>query len=276
MIKEFMITGDCHREFSRFKNYPVEIQNNPEVAVIILGDAGINYTLNKYDNDIKDYLTKNYKFRIYCVRGNHEARPQNVQGMKLIYDEDVCGDVYMEEAWPQIRYFKDWGIYQLGKYRAAVIGGAYSVDKEYRLMRGSGWFEDEQLSIDEMLECTRDFMGEEVDLVFSHTCPICWEPRDLFLSMINQSSVDKSMELFLEELAKVFRWKVWAFGHYHCDRVERPYVEQYYRDTEDITFIIKRWDAYKETGKLDWWLVKSPQFYYDDKIQEGDYFEDET
>lgn len=276
MIKKFMITGDCHREFSRFKNYPTEIQNNPEVAVIILGDAGINYTLNKYDNDIKDYLTKNYKFRIYCVRGNHEARPQNVQNMKLIYDEDVCGDVYMEEAWPQIRYFKDWGIYTLGEYKVAVIGGAYSVDKEYRLMCGSGWFEDEQLSVDEMLECTRDFMGEEVDLVLSHTCPICWEPTDLFLSAIDQSSVDKSMELFLEELAKVFRWKVWIFGHYHADRIERPYVEQYYRDTEDIAFIIKRWDIYKETGKLDWWLVKSPQFYYDNEIQEGDYFEDDT
>lgn len=276
MIKEFIITGDCHREFSRFKNYPEEIQNNPEVAVIILGDAGINYTLNKYDNDIKDYLTKNYKFRIYCVRGNHEARPQNIQNMKLVYDEDVCGDVYMEEAWPQIRYFKDWGIYQLGEYRAAVIGGAYSVDKEYRLMRGSGWFEDEQLSTDEMLECTRDFMGEEVDLVLSHTCPICWEPRDLFLSGINQSNVDKSMELFLEEILKVFRWKILLFGHYHADRIERPGVEQFYKNTENIKTIVDRWNTYNKTGELDWWLVKSPQFYYNDKIQQGDYFEDET
>lgn len=276
MIKYWFITGDCHRDFSRFKNYPENMTDYDNVAIIILGDAGINYCLNNYDDQLKDYLTSHYKFRIYCVRGNHEARPQNIEGMKLVYDEDVCGDVYMEEAWPQIRYFKDWGIYTLGKYKVAVIGGAYSVDKEYRLMRGSGWFENEQLSVDEMLECTRDFMGEEVDLVLSHTCPICWEPTDLFLSMVDQSSVDKSMELFLEELAKVFRWKIWLFGHYHADRLERPYVEQYYRDTEDIAFIIKRWDAYKETGELDWWLVKSPQFYYDDKIQEGDYFEDET
>ena len=272
MIKKFMITGDCHRDFSRFKDYPAEIQNNPEVAVIILGDAGINFTLNKYDNDIKNYLTKNYKFRIYCVRGNHEARPQNVKNMKLIYDEDVCGDVYMEEDWPQIRYFKDWGIYQLGEYRAAVIGGAYSVDKEYRLMRGSGWFEDEQLSTDEMLECTADFMGEEVDLVLSHTCPICWEPTDLFLPSINQSYVDKSMELFLEELAKVFRWKVWLFGHYHADRLERVGVEQFYKDTEDLETIMYRWSKENKVDP-DWWLEKSPFYYEPPGIKQGDYFD---
>ena len=276
MIKYYFLTGDCHRDFSRFENYPENITDYDNVAIIILGDAGINYCLDERDSQLKDYLTKHYKFRIYCVRGNHEARPQNVPSMKLVYDEDVCGDVYMEEAWPQIRYFKDWGIYTLGKYRVAVIGGAYSVDKEYRLIRGASWFEDEQLSVDEMLECTRDFMGEEVDLVLSHTCPICWEPTDLFLSMIDQSSVDKSMELFLEELAKVFRWKVWCFGHYHADRLERPRVEQFFKDLEELDTIVGRWDTYKETGELDWWLIKSPQFYYDDEIQEGDYFEDGT
>ena len=271
MIKHYFLTGDCHRDFSRFKNYPENMTDYDNVAIIILGDAGINYYLDEHDNQLKDYLTSHYKFRIYCVRGNHEARPQNVKDMKLVYDEDVCGDVYMEEAWPQIRYFKDWGIYTLGKYKVAVIGGAYSVDKKYRLLRGAQWFEDEQLSTNEMIECIKEFMGKKVDMVLTHTCPVNYEPCDLFLVSINQASVDKSMEIFLEELSKLFYWKVWCFGHYHSDRIERPYVEQYYKDTENIETIMQRWDTYAKTKELDWWLVKSPNFYFCETTKEGDY-----
>lgn len=211
-------------------------------------------------------LSKRYKFRIYCVRGNHEARPQNVEGMKLIYDEDVKSEVYMQDKWPTIRYFKDWGIYTLGAYKIAVIGGAYSVDKRYRLQNNYIWFPDELLTTDEMLECTADFINQEVDFVFCHTAPLCWEPADLFLNSIDQSKVDKSMELFLEEVLRCFEWKIFCFGHYHADRIERPYVEQFFRDTENIEILYNRWKKYSETKELDWWLEKSENFYMEDYL----------
>ena len=268
MITNWLITGDCHREFSRFKNYDKEVQEDENTAVIILGDAGINFTLDEHDNQIKNFLSKRFKFRIYCVRGNHEARPQDIPGMKLVYDEDVKGEVYMEEKWPNIRYFKDWGIYLIDGLEVAVIGGAYSVDKWFRLERGSGWFENEQLSEEEMLAATIELTGAEVDMVLTHTCPVCWEPTDLFLSGIDQSRVDKSMELFLEEIAKCFGWKVWCFGHYHADRLERPGVEQYFKDTDSLKTIWRRWQDYEQKGKdaLDWWMVKSPMFYAEDEL----------
>ena len=270
MINRVLITGDTHREFSRFKNYNKEIQKDSNTAVIILGDAGINVTNDEHDNQIKNFLTKRFNFRIYCVRGNHELRPQDVPGMKLVYDEDVDGEVYMEDKWPTLRYFKDWGIYTINGYKVAVIGGAYSVDKYYRLQNGAFWNEFEMLTDEEMLQCTIDFTNQEVDFVFTHTCPICWEPSDLFLNGINQAKVDKSMELFLEEVAQCFDWKVWAFGHYHADRIERPYVEQFYRDTEDIKVLWDRWQRYdpKDGESLDWWLDKSPNFYMTDFLLE--------
>lgn len=279
MITNWLLTGDCHRDFSRFKNYPAEVQNDSETAVIILGDAALNWTIDGHDADVKNFLRKSYNFRIYCVRGNHEARPQNVPDMKLIYDYDVCGEVYMQDAWPNIRYFKDWGIYTIDGLRVAVIGGAYSVDKFYRLDRAvaasknpetdwTGWFADEQLSDEEMLQCTIDLTNQEVDMVLTHTCPVCWEPVDLFLRGIDQSKVDKSMELFLEEIGKCFGWKVWCFGHYHADRIERPGVEQFFRDTEHLKAVWQRWEEYWRTDgeSLDWWLVKSPMFYADDEV----------
>ena len=263
MVEHWFITGDTHRDFSRFKRYPENMTDYENVAIIILGDAGINYTLDKQDNELKDYLTKNYKFRIYCIRGNHEARPQDVSDMQLVYDEDVDGEVYMQKAWPQIRYFKDWGIYTINGFKVAVIGGAYSVDKWYRLTRGAKWFTNEQLSAKEMIDCMKDLSHKEVDFIFTHTCPTGWEPKDLFLSAIDQENVDNSMELFFDGLFQDIKWKIACFGHYHADRLERPYVEQYYKDTEDIKAIWEKWQNYSQNKELDWWLIKSPNFYQD-------------
>ena len=228
MIKQWFLTGDLHANITRFKNLDKTIQKNAEVGIIVLGDAGFNYTMDVNDSHLKNTLDKKYAFTIYCLRGNHEARPQNVPGMELVYDENVKGEIYMQPRWPKLRYFKDWGVYTIDDYKVAIVGGAYSVDKEYRLQNGLRWFEDEQLDVDEMIHCTRDFTNQKIDLVLTHTCPINWEPSDLFLPSINQSKVDKTMELFLEELAQVFDWNVWCFGHYHGDRIERPHVEMLY------------------------------------------------
>ena len=90
MIKQYFLTGDTHGNFSRFKHY----ENNPDNAIIILGDAGFNFYLNHRDDDLKKFITNKYKFTIYCVRGNHETRSQNVSGMLYAYDENV--DKYVE------------------------------------------------------------------------------------------------------------------------------------------------------------------------------------
>ena len=264
MIEHWFITGDCHRDFSRFKNYDKKMQEDEHAAIIILGDSGINWTLDEYDVQLKNSLTQHYKFRIYCVKGNHDAPIRDVKDMHLDYDDDVHGFVYMQDKWPNIRYFKDYGIYWIDGLRVCVIGGAYSVDKYYRLQNGYRWFENEQLSKEEQEDCLwylRESFSDEYDLVLTHTCPISWEPTDLFLNGIDQSQVDKTMEIFLEKVFAQIKWKVACFGHYHADRRERPYVEQFYQYTENLVNIMNRWKKYAETGELDWWLVKSPNFY---------------
>ena len=270
-INRWLITGDTHQDFSRFKNYEKEIQEDEHTAIIILGDAALNWDLNENDDAVKDILTRRYKFHIYCVRGNHEARPQDVPGMKIVYDDNVGGEVYIQDQWPTIHYFKDWGIYTIAGFKVAVIGGAYSVDKYYRLANNYTWFDNEQLTEEEMFKCFSQLNQASIDFVFSHTCPLCWEPTDLFLRMIDQNTVDKTTEIFLENLGKSFYWKIWLFGHYHHDRLERPGVEQFFKNTENIIDIWDRWNSDKE---LDWWMIKSPLYYADDELLRirDDYF----
>jgi len=269
MIKNWLIRGDTHGTFTWMADGRLEGFAPEETAIIILGDVGLNFYLNKSDDRNKKEVNAR-GYRLYCVRGNHEARPQDLN-MELLWDEDVDGEVYWQPEYPNIRYFKDFGIYNVGGYSAAVIGGAYSVDKAMRIARDpinqdpkkTGWFPNEQLSIEEMLAATNLLRDRHYNFVLTHTCPVDWEPTDLFYATTNQSTVDKSMELFLSDLAKKINWDVWCFGHYHADRIERPYVQQFFNCIESLDGVWFRWEKYDSTGQLDWWLPKSPQFYWD-------------
>ena len=276
MIKNWIVTGDTHGgmgAISRIDN----IQRNmsdckpEESAIIILGDAGLNFYLNGTDKKYKKQLN-NMGYYIYCVRGNHEERPENIPGMVLIEDEDVKNLVWFQEEFPNIRYFVDGNEYNIDGHSTLVIGGAYSIDKWYRLARAGyapeeanianpkkcGWFRDELLTANEMEAIDKKVYGKHYDFIFSHTCPYSWEPTDLFLSGIDQSKVDKSMEIWLNNLKDNVDWGVFCFGHFHADRIERPYVEQFYQDYENLNTIWDRWQQYTVTEELDWWLPKSP------------------
>ena len=270
-IKNFLITGDTHgRVAERIGNIAHNSHDllPEETAVIILGDAGFNYWLNDSDTREKRRVCK-YGYTIYCVRGNHEERPENLNYEKS-WDDDVQGEVYVDPVCDLIRYFIDGEVYVINGHRTLVIGGAYSVDKHYRLQRAaaagqsfSGWFKDEQLSDWEVQAIAYNRFGEEYDFVFTHTCPLSWEPTDLFLGCIDQSTVDKSTEMFLDEVRQEVSWKIWCFGHYHADRLERPRVEQFYTDWENLDAVWNRWYDEK-TVDTEWWLQKSPNYYMED------------
>ena len=216
MIKTWLITGDTHGDTTRysiFKSY----ENPEEVAMIVLGDAGFNYELN-YNDLISKRRASQYGGYIYCVRGNHEERPENIRTMIKEWDSNVCGFVYMEHDFPLIRYFIDGETYLINGLRTLVLGGAYSIDKQYRLTFGCKWFKNEQLSADEMDAISKKYKGDRFNLILAHTCPRSWQPTDLFLSGVSQSSVDTSMEDWMEEFKDTIDFDHWLFGHYHGDR----------------------------------------------------------
>ena len=275
MIKNWIITGDTHggsAAITRIEN----IHRNMEdcvpkyTGIIILGDAGLNFYLNNTDKKYKKILN-DMGYHIYCVRGNHEERPENIPGMILVEDENVDNAVWIQEEFPNIRYFVDGNEYNIGGHSALVIGGAYSIDKWYRLARAGyspaeaetanpkkcGWFKSELLTPEELEVIEDKVANKEYDFIFTHTCPFSWEPTDLFLRGIDQSQVDKSMEFWLDELRHHVDWHVWLFGHYHADRIERPRVEQMYMDYEKLETIWNRWYDEK-TYEKEWWLPKSP------------------
>ena len=213
------VTGDCHRDFSKIEFFCRHNRSSlsKEDIMIVLGDAGINYALDGLDIKLKRNLAK-LPITLLCVHGNHEERPY-LMGT-YVEVEWHGGSVYMENVYPNILFAKDGEIYDFDGKKAMAIGGAYSVDKEFRLMAGRPWFESEQPSneIKAYVEERLAMNNWKVDYVLSHTCPSKWEPIDLFLEGLDQSKVDKSTEEWLTQLEKKMNYERWYFGHYHDNR----------------------------------------------------------
>lgn len=269
MITHFLITGDCHGKYDRFHNFYAPNMKDtvfkewlfpPEsVAFICLGDFGINFYLDSSDKKRKRKLNK-LGYTFYIIRGNHDYRPEHLSNIKMVYDFDICGNVFLEDEYQNIRYLIDGETYKLW-YEAAkndfvelktlVLGGAYSVDKESRLEGLSfaersdptlcakhGWFMDEQLSEEEKNKIIDEVDGKTFDIVLSHTCPLCYEPWYLFVPQVTQEKVDRSTEQFLSDIKERIKFKYWWFGHFHDDQVIEPGVRLFYKDIVPLEHLV--------------------------------------
>ena len=256
MIHYYAI-GDIHGDFKAVRDFVQrniqlhkDIANGDENVLICLGDFGGNYFFNHRDEGFKKKLGK-YQFTYFVIRGNHEERPSKVMEMypDLWHTEEYFGNlVYVENQFPYIKYASDIPcIYNIAGAKTLVIPGAFSVDKSYRLANGWGWFEGEQLTNEEMsigLKLIKDH-NNSFDLVLSHTCPIIFEPTDLFLSFVDQSMVDKTMERYLGKIEYNIDYKLWLWGHYHADRM--------YPEGKQIMLFHQalKLDGWLSTGKID-------------------------
>ena len=208
------LTGDTHGDFRRIKQFCFKVTPTLDDTLIILGDASFNYYANYRDEKAKIYASK-LPITFFCTHGNHERRPTTIP--TYIEKEYHGGTVWFEEAYPNILFAKDGEIYDFDGKKCIVIGGAYSVDKFYRLTMGWSWFSDEQPSpeIKRQVEEQLASVDYKVDVVLSHTCPVKYEPVETFMPNIDQSKVDRSTEIWLGEIESKLTYKKWYCGHYH-------------------------------------------------------------
>ncbi len=225
--------GDTHggyRDIIKFCNRQHLLRTD---VIIILGDAGYNYYGGERDADAKLHLSR-VKPTILCIHGNHEIRPVNIPSYKT--REWNGGIVWYEEEYPNLLFAKDGEIYTLNGLNYLAIGGAYSVDKHLRLRRGAGWWEDEQPSDETKRYVEEQVRAHKVDVILSHTCPRKYIPTEVFLPMVDQSTVDNSTEIWLDQIEEVVNYKAWYCGHWHTDkRIDRlHFLYRTFESEEDI------------------------------------------
>ena len=211
------ITGDTHGHFSRIESFCEKMQPNKDDTMIILGDAGFNYYGSLKDKSRKQAMAA-LPLTIFSIHGNHEMRPSAIPTYRIT--EWNGGKVYVEDDYPNLLFAIDGEVYDLDGIKTIAIGGAYSVDKYYRLAMGWNWWADEQPSAEikakvEQALAARDW---NIDIVLSHTVPLKYEPVEVFMSGFDQSKVDKSTEIWLDSIEDRLTYKHWYAGHYHTEK----------------------------------------------------------
>ena len=208
-------TGDIHGMPWNVVKLSIRLHLTKADTIVLLGDVGANFYCDERDNECKAALNK-IKPTVLCIHGNHEARPSSLP----MYRQKSWngGLVWYEEEYPSLLFAKDGEIFDLEGLRHLAIEGAYSVDKYYRLTRGINWFPDEQPS-EEIKQYVEEQIKEKpFDIVLSHTCPFKYEPTEVFLPMIDQSTVDSSTEQWLDDIEENIEYKAWFCGHWHIDK----------------------------------------------------------
>ena len=209
------ITGDIHGSIGPIYELFEKFHPTADDIIVLLGDAALNYTGMLRDHIIKQEF-RDLKTTFFCIHGNHENRPQNI----CSYHEKQWhgGRVMYEENYPNILFPLDGDIFDLEGKQCLVIGGAYSVDKFYRLRNRQKWWPDEQPSpsIKEYVE--KQVKSHHIDVVFSHTCPYKYIPTEAFLPGLDQSTIDNSTEQWLDKIEEMTDYKAWYLGHWHINK----------------------------------------------------------
>ena len=209
------ITGDIHGDPRRIVEFSEKFDVTRQDIIVILGDVGANYDVGPRDEWMKGVLA-GISPTILCIHGNHEARPETVPG--YVEKQWNGGSVFVQPEYPNLLFAKDGEIYSLNGKRCFAIGGAYSVDKHIRLVRRWAWFPDEQPSEQIKAYVEQQLSENQIDVVFSHTCPEQYKPVECFLPGIDQSEVDDSTERWLGELEQSINYSAWYCGHWHINK----------------------------------------------------------
>lgn len=238
------ITGDKHgMESDLLVSFGSVANPSENDTLIICGDFGAEYGAS-INGRIKK-AAKKFPGQIVILRGNHDARywsrhtdnngtPEKGWHIEVSgFQKNYYGKFLVQDKYPNIKYVQDeGGLYLIDGYTFLMIPGAYSVDKYHRLSSGMNYEFNEQLTKEEMkqLSYTCGLWYNEIDFVISHTAPMKIEPalQYLFLGFIDQSSVDKTMEHWMDDIAWEIeqgdKFKQWFFGHFHDDKT----INQYY------------------------------------------------
>lgn len=199
------ITGDTHGRAGEFLGRFDETPTADD-TVIIAGDFG--FIFGEYQKTGLEMLKKQ-PFTIAFVDGNHENFPELYK-----YPEEQWNGGLVNRIADNIVHLKRGELFTIEGKTFFTFGGAYSIDKAWRVENISWW--SEELPSSEEYAHGRETLsrcGFTVDYIVTHTCPesvaerICPRP-DIH---------DRELRVFLQEVADNTGFKRWYFGHYHGD-----------------------------------------------------------
>lgn len=159
-INKILVTGDVHGNTGAWKFNIFPAAKKAGVDLILqVGDFGFWSETEKYIVKLSRYAT-NWEIPVYWLDGNHE----NYDALERIGAFDADTEV---EVAPNVFYLPRGFRWTWWDKTFMSLGGAYSVDKAFRVP-GKSWWPQEDLTLK---QAYRAIQGGPVDVLFTHEAP---------------------------------------------------------------------------------------------------------
>lgn len=199
------LSGDTHGDidFQKLKTYFANRYVTSKDVLIILGDAGIVWSE-------EECYVHEYSFlgpTILFIDGNHE----NFDLLNRFPITTIFG-AKAHYLYHNVYHILRGEALHINGLSFLCLGGATSIDQEYR-EKGISWWSEEHITKSDLHHALETAKKEEApfDYVLTHCAPTAIVRR-MFGFFGDQDSEA------LTELAKQVDFKHWYFGHYHKDK----------------------------------------------------------
>ena len=191
--------------------------------LIILGDFGFPFlisdveeyersggTAGKYSRYMQWFSKQPYT--VLFVDGNHENHDWwSRQEVTEMYG----GRVQVHPHAPNVVHLMRGEIYTIEGKKFFAFGGAYSIDKQWRI-EGTSWWREEEASLDEIKNALDNLEreGNRVDHILTHTMPM-----GLIDGMVQNGmrAFPCRTAEFLDTVLERVEYGSWYCGHFHVD-----------------------------------------------------------
>ena len=210
------ITGDTHGAYYDLINRitPYDLKNTD--SVIVLGDFGFLWD----PNDTKDLeMIKTLPYTVTFLDGNHEN-----YDMLETFPVEIWNGGKIHRISDNIIHLMRGQFFNIEGKNFFTMGGAYSVDKMYRIEHYS-WWKDELPCNEEYNNATKnlELQNFKFDYILSHTVPL-----SVYYTMHTQPDHHEM------ELSGYFQWiyekaafKHWYAGHHHINKTFNDFTILY-------------------------------------------------
>lgn len=228
-MNRLFLTGDTHGELElnrlSHNRWPESRKLTRDDIVVILGDFGMPWSGSHEERYWLDWL-ENCPWTTCFIDGNHEGFPM----LAALPTETRFGDTVGVVS-EHVLHLKRGHIYNLNGHTAFTMGGATSIDKNFRTP-GFDWFPEEIPSLEECDYATErlDQANHQVDLVLTHDAPTHLVESALAAGnpipgvKTRSSSLNTFLEIIDTQFAELsesptcgIKRPQWYFGHYHGD-----------------------------------------------------------
>lgn len=213
-MEKILVAGDTHGDVNHLRHLIAVAKRHDCPAVFVLGDFGF-WAHFKTGVEFLDHLDKHAgreNVLVYFLDGNHD-KTSLVMSL-YSHDRDAEGFVRVRD---NVLYAPRGHRWTWAGTRFITLGGAFSVDKDYRLekerleRRGPGtyWFPEEEMTDEDMATFLLD--NTPVDIMLAHDKPHAsnpgWNRKNILECSFNQHRLQMAVHALEPQL--------FLHGHLH-------------------------------------------------------------